>query len=340
MDKNHVPVSLLISARNEERIINRLLKSIDNLAYPKDLLQVLIANDDSKDGTLGILLDFAKNRSWIQILDLSESQPEEKLKGKTRALAQMAHLASGEYLFFTDADVELPSTWITGMLAELSNDIPNRRTNEKPVGVLVGVTGMRLTSFFAAMQALEWFMVITFNKDMSDKNIATTGMGNNMAVLKEAYFAVGGYEKIGFSILEDYTLYKKIIAAGYDFRQVYTPEVLAYTIPPDNYFEQRKRWVAGAFEDKSGPLYLGLIQALSLPLYLLIACFSWKISLGIFLIVMFYYYSVAFKFESKMGLKGYMKYIPAFSIYLPISWFIQFVNYFLPGKVVWKGRRY
>lgn len=340
MKNLHTSVSILISARNEEKIILRLLDSLDKLIYPRALLQVLIANDGSTDATLEILQNFSVDKSYIQVIDIPQREPHEVLKGKTRALAIMAHQATGDYLFFTDADVQLPPTWVSGMLAEINNEIPGRKKIEKPIGVLVGVTGMKPTSLFAAMQALEWFMVITFNKDMSDMGIATTGMGNNMAVLKEAYFAVGAYEKIGFSIVEDYTLYKKIIAAGYDFRQVFTPEVLAYTVPPDNFLEQRKRWVSGAFEDKSGPLVLGLIQALSLPLYLVLGYFSWKIALGLFVTVMLYYFSVALKFERAMGIKGYIKYIPLFSFYAPLSWFVMFINFFLPGKVVWKGRSY
>lgn len=38
-----------------------------------------------------------------------------------------------------------------------------------------------------------------------------TGLGNNMAVSREAYDAVGGYEQIGFSIVEDYALFIAII---------------------------------------------------------------------------------------------------------------------------------
>ncbi len=334
-----IKVSLLIAARNEQKVIGRLLQSIDALEYDRDYMQVILGNDHSDDLTLQIMETWASGKPWVAVMDIPERKADENLRGKARALAMMAHHALGEYLFFTDADVSLPNQWINGMLSEL--DLPLEHDfSAKKIGVLVGVTGMKPYTFASSMQALEWFMVIMMNKEMSDRGIATTGMGNNMVVLKSAYFELGGYEKIGFSIVEDYTLYKKIIAAGYDFRQVFKPEVVAYTLPAENYFEQRKRWVAGAMEDKSGPLFLGLMQALSLPLYLLIAYFNWKVSLALFIAVACFYAFKTLKFQRLLAIKGYLKYIPLFSFYLPISWFAQFVNYFLPGKIVWKGRQF
>jgi cellulose synthase/poly-beta-1,6-N-acetylglucosamine synthase-like glycosyltransferase len=284
--------------------------------------------------------DFAVGKNWITVVDVPERKPDEELKGKTRVLAMLAHQTTGKYLFFTDADVALNSQWIKGMLSELENNIPNRQGNVKGIGVMVGVTGMKHDSFASTMQALEWFCVVTVNKLFSDRNIPTTGMGNNMVVLKEAYFAAGGYEKIGFSIVEDYTLYKKIIAEGYDFRQVFIPEVVAYTVPPEDYFEQRDRWIQGAIESNSGPLYLGIMQAVSLPLYTLLALVSWKISLALFLITFSFYTFLVLRFESKLKLSGYLKNLPVFSIYLPVSWLMQFLHYLFAKKVVWKGRDY
>lgn len=335
-----IPVSVLIPARNEAKGIHRMLNSLDSLDYPKEYLQILLANDNSTDETLKIMQDFAVGKSWITVVDVPERKPDEELKGKTRVLAMLAHQTTGKYLFFTDADVAVNSQWINGMLSELENDITNRQGNKKGIGVMVGVTGMKHDSFASSMQALEWFCVVTVNKLFSDRNIPTTGMGNNMAVLKEAYFAAGGYEKIGFSIVEDYTLYKKIIAEGYDFRQVFIPEVVAYTVPPEDYFEQRDRWIQGAIESNSGPLYLGIMQAISLPLYTLLAFVSWKTSLALFLITFSFYTFLVLRFESKLKLSGYLKNLPVFSIYLPVSWLMQFLHYLFAKKVVWKGRDY
>ena len=44
-------VSVLIPARNEGRVIGRLLQRMTELTYPKDKLQVIVVDDASKDNT-------------------------------------------------------------------------------------------------------------------------------------------------------------------------------------------------------------------------------------------------------------------------------------------------
>ena len=333
-----IPISILIPARNEAKGIKKTLSSLDNLNYPKENLQILLANDNSTDNTLEILKEFAQGKSHVSIINIPEKNEDEILDGKTRVLAILARKAFGKYLFFSDADIELPVNWINGMLSELENDIPNR--NKKEIGVLVGVTGMHKNTVLSIMQALEWLIVLTVCKSLSDRNIPTTGMGNNMAVLKEAYESTGGYEKIGFSLVEDYALYKAIIKQGYDFRQVFNSDILAFTVPPEKYFDQRNRWIKGAISTNIGPLYLGIIQALSMLIYLILAYFSLWASISLFLFTLFIYTYITYKFERKLKLTGYLKYIPLFSIYLPIAWLLQLLYYGFTKKVNWKGRTY
>src|SRR3990170_4838161 len=50
-------VSILIPARNEERVIERLLQRMVELTYPRDKLEVIVIDDASSDGT-GEIADF------------------------------------------------------------------------------------------------------------------------------------------------------------------------------------------------------------------------------------------------------------------------------------------
>ncbi len=98
-------VSLLIPARNEEAAIGRLLKGIQQLDYPD--FEVIVCNDHSSDNTEEILNWFAGEDERIHWF-LGEKLPQDWL-GKNFACHQMAQKASGEYLIFLDADVELSS---------------------------------------------------------------------------------------------------------------------------------------------------------------------------------------------------------------------------------------
>lgn len=92
-------VSVLISARNEEKDI--AWKIAETLAwdYPADRLEVLVASDASEDRTDDILAGIRDPRvQWFRM---------ERRGGKGRALNELARRASGDLLFFTDANAHV-----------------------------------------------------------------------------------------------------------------------------------------------------------------------------------------------------------------------------------------
>jgi len=102
-------VSILIPARNEEAVIGKLLSSIQKLEYPD--FEVIICNDHSSDNTEEILNWVAGEDERIHWF-LGEKLHDNWL-GKNLACHQLAQKASGKYLIFLDADVELSPDAIT-----------------------------------------------------------------------------------------------------------------------------------------------------------------------------------------------------------------------------------
>jgi glycosyltransferase involved in cell wall biosynthesis len=102
-------ISLLIPARNEEAVIVRLLTSLQQLDYPD--FEVLVCNDHSSDNTEEILNGFSGEDERIHWF-LGDKLPEDWL-GKNFACHQLAQKATGKYLVFLDADVELSPDAIT-----------------------------------------------------------------------------------------------------------------------------------------------------------------------------------------------------------------------------------
>lgn len=324
---NYPKVSVLVAARNEKDNIADLLFSFEQLSYPKDKLQILIGDDDSTDATAEIIGRFKAENTYIQYIKIEKQIAD--LKGKANVLAQLADLATGELFFFTDADIEVPKNWIEAFLAERKNE-----------GVIVGLTLVKNKNWFEASQAIEWLFTLKLMKTLSDFKIQSTGMGNNMMVSAEAYWAVGGYEKIGFSIVEDYAIYKAIIDKGFAFKQLFKPEAMTRTKPPKKYFEQRKRWVAGGFSTGSILIFPALIQGFLLPILLIISLYSWKIFLSVFILNLLANFFVGGRIFKVLNQNQLLKYIPAYTMYMYVFWFLQLIAYILPTKLVWKGREY
>jgi chlorobactene glucosyltransferase len=106
-------VSILIPARNEEAVIGQLLEDLRKLDYPD--FEVIVCDDHSSDNTDEILNWFSGEDERIHWF-LGEKLPVNWL-GKNFACYQLAQKASGKFLIFLDADVELSPDSISKAVA-------------------------------------------------------------------------------------------------------------------------------------------------------------------------------------------------------------------------------
>ena len=96
-------VSILIPARNEEKNILTLLKSIERQDYNN--YEVIILDDDSSDRTYDICAEFADKHSAFSVIKGKELTGQ--WLGKNYACYQLAKRARGEFLLFLDADEQI-----------------------------------------------------------------------------------------------------------------------------------------------------------------------------------------------------------------------------------------
>jgi chlorobactene glucosyltransferase len=106
-------VSILIPARNEEAVLGRLLASIEKLDYPE--YEVIVCDDHSSDNTEEILNWFQGENEHFHWF-LGGKLPADWL-GKNYACHQLAEKASGKYMIFLDADVELSPELVSKAVA-------------------------------------------------------------------------------------------------------------------------------------------------------------------------------------------------------------------------------
>jgi cellulose synthase/poly-beta-1,6-N-acetylglucosamine synthase-like glycosyltransferase len=100
--KDHRPsVSIIISAYNEEAVIESKIRNALAVDYPKELLEIIVGSDGSTDRTNEIL-------SRIQHPCLTFHNFTER-SGKTECLNRMVPRAKGEIILFTDANSMFPA---------------------------------------------------------------------------------------------------------------------------------------------------------------------------------------------------------------------------------------
>lgn len=122
-DPDFLPtVSVLISARNEERDIGWKVRETLAWDYPPERLQLLVASDASEDRTDEILRSIADSR--LQYVRMTARV------GKNAALNRLVKLATGDLLLFTDANSHIAA----GGLRKLVRHFADER-----VGCVTGV---------------------------------------------------------------------------------------------------------------------------------------------------------------------------------------------------------
>lgn len=91
-------VTLIISAFNEEAVIERKLENVLALDFPTDRLEIIVASDASSDGTDDIVRKAAAGDPRIRLVRQDER------RGKTAVLNKAVAEASGEIVIFSDAN--------------------------------------------------------------------------------------------------------------------------------------------------------------------------------------------------------------------------------------------
>jgi cellulose synthase/poly-beta-1,6-N-acetylglucosamine synthase-like glycosyltransferase len=104
------PVSVLVAAHNEERVIEAKVANVRATDYPQHLIEIVVVSDGSTDGTVAA----ARRAGADRVLDLPRV-------GKITALNGGVEAAGGEILVFTDADSLLLPDTLDQLLANFAD---------------------------------------------------------------------------------------------------------------------------------------------------------------------------------------------------------------------------
>ena len=236
-NKNNVKASVLIAARNEEKNIGNLLKSLYNQTFSKELFEVIIIDDHSEDETISIVENFLKEHKDIN-LKFFKAEKE----GKKHAISQALHLAENELILVTDADCFLKENWI--------ESIVNFYKEENCKMILAPVLLSPAETFFEKIQVLEHLSLIGSTAGSAAIGFPVMCNGANMAYERLAAMEVEKQRK-DFNIpsgddmfLMEYFI-KNYGAENVKFLLSKTAIVKTNTCKNiSEFFRQRRRWVS------------------------------------------------------------------------------------------------
>jgi cellulose synthase/poly-beta-1,6-N-acetylglucosamine synthase-like glycosyltransferase len=228
-------VSILVPARNEEKVIGRILQRMIELTYPKDKMQIIIIDDASTDNTGEIAEQYARMHNHIRVLHRDQ---KEGGRGKTSALNAGFKLANGEIIFCFDADY-YPQRDI---LEKLTKEFADPKVGLVQGRITVLNEPQNMVTRLVALERIGGYRVDQQARD-SLGLIAQFG-GTVGGVRRSLLENLGGWDE---SILaEDTDLTFRVYLAGYKVRYVNDAESYEEAVESWRaYWKQRYRWAKG-----------------------------------------------------------------------------------------------
>jgi chlorobactene glucosyltransferase len=192
-------LSLIVPARNEERQIERCVRSL--LATRMPSFEVIVVDDQSNDATPRILEGIAAGEPRLTVL-LGAPLPAGWV-GKPWALTQGAHIARGEWLLFTDADTEhAPPAAASALQWAIDGgyDVVSLLPDQETVGV---AERLFLPTILYAI-----LLGIGPLDDINDPRKPEVALFNGQYVLvsRWAYEGIGGHAAVRGEVAEDLEL--------------------------------------------------------------------------------------------------------------------------------------
>lgn len=323
-----VKVSIIIPCYNEVNYISQCLDSIIANDFPKEDLEILIYDGGSNDGTLEILNEYEKKRSFLKIRYNSQ---------KIQSIAMNLGIkeARGDIIVRMDAHTIYDSNYISQIVNLLATaDVVNVGGLQVGIGrnYITKAIAMAVSSPFVVGNAFYRF------ERIKEKYVDTVYLG---AWRKKDLIEIGGFDE-SFAVNEDYELNYRLRAKG--GKILFSPEIKSEYFVRPSLIKLIKQYIRYGFWKvktlKKHPKSLALRQLVA-PLFILSLIISGILFLRgypIFLQGILVAYILVFLFFAFKLLKlRELHYLPMFfilSLIIHLSWGSGFWG----GIIYWYGK--
>lgn len=180
-------MSFVIPVRNDALRLQRCLASILRNEYPRDLIEIIVVDNESTDGSAAA----ARSHGAIVIKSAGDSVAAHRNRGARAAL--------GSLIAFADADHEIDANWIETAVEVLSD----------PTVAATGSAYLTQPSANWVQQQYDGMR----SRSLRREDVSWLGSGN-FAVKRAAFESVGGYNQ-ALTACEDVDLCNRLALGGH-----------------------------------------------------------------------------------------------------------------------------
>jgi cellulose synthase/poly-beta-1,6-N-acetylglucosamine synthase-like glycosyltransferase len=228
--------SLIVPAKNEEKVIGRCLKALLDLDYPRERMEVIVVDGSSEDGTRNISLEFAGRFPKI-VKVLSEATPT----GKPAALNLALPHVTGDIVGVFDAD-SVPER---DVLHKVVSNFQNPSIAAVQGKTIALNEEKNLLAKVAAMEERAWLQSMVNGRERLNLFVPLTG--SCQFIRRRILDEMNGWTED--SLAEDVELSLRLVEKGFPVK--YAPEVCSRQETPSSLrslIKQRTRWYRGYME--------------------------------------------------------------------------------------------
>ena len=227
-DEETLSVTLIVTAYNEELILEEKIKNTLTINYPADKLHLIFITDGSTDDSVKLV------KQYPSIILLH--QPERK--GKYAAIKRAMQSVTTPIVVFSDANTKLNAGCIKKIASHYSNEKTGGVAGEKKI------VRNKNVSAVGEAEGLYW-QYESFMKKLDAGLNTVTGAAGELFSIRTNLFK----ELDDELILDDFVISMQICLQGYKIE--YEPEAFATELPSASLAEEEKRKVrisAGAYQ--------------------------------------------------------------------------------------------
>ena len=254
-------VSLIVPMRNEEKNVNDCVFSLVKQDYPKDLLEIIIVDDNSEDKTGEQLRELANQFSNLKIIHRRSKLGQGNKKAALRkAIAE----SNGEILLFTDADCRPSEEWVRAIM----------RFFDSKTGMVIGFSPwVGKNSLLHKIIHIDSLAAGFVAAGTAGLNAPVTCTGRNIGYRRVVFDEVNGFAPIEKSVSGDDDLFLQLVRkkTNWKIRYANVPESVVpsrHNFKWRNFLKQKRRHLsAGKFYRPSSQLGYGLFHISNLFLW-------------------------------------------------------------------------
>ena len=324
-------ISILVPMRNEASNVSDFIDCIKSLDYPPEKIEVIIGEDRSEDLTAAYLENEIAFDQRFKIVPITREIPG--LMAKANVIAQLIPYCHTPYYFITDADVRVPTSWISALLSYHTGG----------TGVLGGSTVVKVDGLWSSLQNIDWLMAQGLLFVASNKFNTMAVSGTNMMITKAACDAIGGYQRIPYPLTEDIGFLTAAKDQGFSAKNILNAPATAQIAPQTNWNalqRQRIRWIYGALRLPKLMVFLLLIRTLFLVF--IVGMIWWKplIAMTLYMVKFIVDLTLVKRVAIKLNQKVAMLHFICFEAFSCLISGISLFKYLFSKSINWKGRNY